>query len=416
MKFFHAADIHLDSPLRGLDRYDSAPKDKLRGATRRALEALVDQCLAEGVDLLVIAGDLYDGDWTDYNTGLFFVSQMARLREANVRVFIVRGNHDARSKILRLPEGVKELSTSRAETVLLDDIGVAVHGRGYARVDINEDLSQTYPAPRDGYFNLGLLHTAAEGREGHERYAPCRVPGLVAHGYDYWALGHVHAREVLHSEPWIVFPGNLQGRHAREVGPKGATLVTVEDGRIQDVEHRVLDTVRWSACAVDATNAASPDDVVDLCREALARQAEAAEGRVVCARVSITGPSRAHAAFVRDPEKWRGEIRNLSADVGDLWVEKIHIRTRTPVDVEALAQRDDPVGALLRTLKSIGEDDAALEKLAREQLEGLRTKLPPEFRHAEGALDLGDIATLRRLCAEIGDYLLPQLLGEGEAS
>lgn len=130
MKFFHTADVHLDSPLCGLDRYDGAPVDKLRGATRRALETLVDECISERVDFLLIAGDLYDGDWTDYNTGIFFIRQMARLRDVGIRVFIVRGNHDAKSKILNLPEGVTELSTSRAESILSKTLAFAFTAEG----------------------------------------------------------------------------------------------------------------------------------------------------------------------------------------------------------------------------------------------------------------------------------------------
>ncbi|UQA59515.1 metallophosphoesterase family protein [Polyangium aurulentum] len=415
MKFFHAADIHLDSPLRGLDRYDGAPADKLRGATRRALEGLVDQCIAEEVDFLLIAGDLYDGDWIDYNTGLFFVSQMARLREAKIRVLIVRGNHDAKSKILRLPEGVRELSTSKPETVIYDDLGVAVHGRGYARAETTDDLAASYPAPRAGLFNIGLLHTAAEGREGHARYAPCRVGDLVAKGYDYWALGHVHAREVLYREPWIVFPGNLQGRHARETGPKGASLVTVEDGRVKSVEHRVVDVARWAVCEVDASRAGSADDVLEGCRSSISRAVEDADGRVVCARIVITGASRAHAALVRDPGRWHGEIRGLANDMGDAWVEKIQLRTRTLADLDALASNDDPIGGLLKKLRWIRDDDHELEKLGKE-LSDIAGKLPQEFFQTDAAAKITEADALRRIVDELPDYLLPQLSGEGEGA
>ncbi|HRI64157.1 MAG TPA: DNA repair exonuclease [Polyangium sp.] len=413
MKFFHTADVHLDSPLCGLDRYDGAPVDKLRGATRRALESLVDECVAEKVDFLLIAGDLYDGDWTDYNTGIFFIRQMARLRDASIRVFIVRGNHDAKSKILSLPEGVVELSTSRAESITLEDIGVCIHGRGYARVDTKEDLSQTYPAPRRGQFNIGLLHTAAGGREGHADYAPCTPAALANKGYDYWALGHVHKREVLLDRPWIVFPGNLQGRHARETGPKGATLVTVEDGRIE-VEHKTLDVARWAVCQVDASSASTPADVVDLCRQALLREMDAAGERALCARIVVSGASRAHAALTRDPDKFRIELCSAATDIGDVWIEKANIRTRTMADLDKLAERDDPLGALLLRLRAIEKDDTQLVKLAGT-FDDIAHKLPPEYAQHVGTFDPKDLSVMRRMVSEMAHYLLPELVSEGDA-
>lgn len=144
-----------------------------------------------------------------------FLSQVKRLRDAGIGVYMVRGNHDTKSKLtaslsLRLPEGVVNLSTSKPETKVLDHLGVAIHGRGYPKWNTTDDLSAAYPRPLDGYFNIGLLHTCAESHGDHERYAPCTLDGLTSKGYSYWALGHVHAREVLRTEPWIVFPGNLR--------------------------------------------------------------------------------------------------------------------------------------------------------------------------------------------------------------
>src|SRR5882757_4623826 len=134
MKFVHSADLHLDSPLSGLSKYEGAPVEQIRGATRRALENLVKLCLSEGAQLLVIAGDLYDGDWRDYSTGLFFNKQMSALRAAGVKVVWIRGNHDAASKLtahLALPDNVHELSHRKPESFLLEELGVAVHGQGF---------------------------------------------------------------------------------------------------------------------------------------------------------------------------------------------------------------------------------------------------------------------------------------------
>ncbi|MFI5296782.1 MAG: exonuclease SbcCD subunit D [Polyangiales bacterium] len=419
-KFVHSADIHLDSPLRGLDRYEGAPVDRLRGATRRAFENLVQLCLDERAAFLLIAGDLYDGDWPDYNTGLFFLSQVKRLHKAGIGVYMVRGNHDAQSPLskslsLRNSEGIHDFASARAETKVLDELGVAIHGRGYPKWDTKDDLSLKYPQALSGYFNIGILHTCADGRAGHDDYAPCKIDGLVAKGYDYWALGHVHAREVIRTDPWIVFPGNLQGRHARENGPKGASLVSVEDGRVASVEHRALDEVRWVRCEVDASAAASADDVVDLVRAALEREVGDADGRIVAARVVVAGVTDAHVVLAHDAERYRNEIRARAAELDGVWVEKINLATRARIDLEALMDRDDPIGGLLRSFKALRCDDERLAAYTRHFKE-LFDKLPKEYRDSEDALRLTEGATVRDLIDEIEATLLPELLAGGHES
>jgi DNA repair exonuclease SbcCD nuclease subunit len=417
LKIVHAADIHLDSPLRGLARYEGAPVDQIRGATRRAVENLVDLCLTEGADLLLIVGDVYDGNWKDYNTGLFFASQMSRLRAADVRVVLIRGNHDAASQItrsLRLPDNVVELSTRRAETKVIPEFGVAVHGQGFASKAVTDDLAAVYPDALPGLFNVGLLHTCVSGREGHEPYAPCSVETLLRKGYDYWALGHVHKREILHKEPWIVFPGNLQGRHARETGAKGATLVTVEAGRVTSVRHRSLDAVRWSVCEVDIAGAASGLDVVDIARARLSQALEEADGRPLAARVILVGTGRAHADLHANPERFASEIRAAAMEIGGegVWVEKIRLQTRTPIDLEAIADRDDAIGQLVRSIRALRNDNDELTALSSE-LSDLRHKLPPELRDAEDGLRLDDPGELATLLEDVEQMLIPRLLVRG---
>lgn len=417
MKFLHAADLHLDSPLRGLERYEGAPVEQLRGATRRALQNLVDFCLTDDVRLLLIAGDLYDGDWRDYSTALFFAAQMARLRSAGVRVVWVRGNHDAASRItrhLRLPENVVELSTRRPQSLVLEDLGVVVHGQGFAKRAVTDDLAVDFPDALAGMLNIGLLHTCATGREGHESYAPCALPTLVGKGYDYWALGHVHAREVLCQDPWVVFPGNLQGRHAREVGAKGATLVECEGGRVVEVSHQVLDAVRWCLVDVEASEAASADDVVDLARVRLAAAHAAAEGRPLAARVRIVGASRAHDELVTDFEHWQNAVRAVGIDVAvdEIWVEKVLVQTDPEGGGGKLADRHDAVAELLRSLRAAQADEDRQSELAA-LFNDLRARLPAELREGPDALRLDDPQTIREALRDVERLLLPRLLETG---
>src|SRR4051812_31955220 len=263
MKLVHAADIHLDSPMHGLAAYDTAPVDELRLATRRALRGLIDLCLDEEADALLIGGDLYDGDWHDYATGAQFVREAQRLREADIPVVVVTGNHDAASRItkaLRLPEGVHVLPVDAPGTVVLESLGLAVHGQGYATAAVTDDLSAAYSSPRSGLVNVGLLHTSADGRFDHAPYAPCRVERLAAHGYEFWGLGHVHERMLLHADPPVLFPGCLQGRSVRETGPKGATVVTFGADHVASMDARTPDVVRWNVVDVDATALTDTDE------------------------------------------------------------------------------------------------------------------------------------------------------------
>lgn len=417
MLVIHAADLHLDSPLAGLERYPGAPVEAIRGATRRAFQTLVTLCVEEQAALLVIAGDVYDGDWRDYSTGLFFASELARLRDVGTRVALVRGNHDAASQItrhLKLPDHVVELPAQRPGTHIFGDLGMAVHGQSFRERAVTDDLASTYPEPVRGLFNLGILHTSLTGREGHEPYAPTRAEALVSRGYDYWALGHVHRREVVAESPWVVYPGNLQGRHARETGPKGATAVRVDGGRVVSAEARTLDVVRWATCDVDASRATSPDDVVELVRESLEQATSDADGRALCARAVISGATRAHPALVSDPERWENQIRVTGTEVpGDVWLEKVRIATSPAFELSRLAERKDAVGQVARALQSLRDDPAELSTLF-ESFADLRGKLPPEAREGLDALRLDDPDLQREVLDDVERILVPELASAGE--
>jgi len=411
-RFIHAADVHLDSPLLGLERYEGAPVEAARRATREAFSALVSLAESEGVRLVVLAGDNFDGPWKDYRTGLFFVEQMARLGRADIRVFLVRGNHDAQNRSLKnlaFPRNVHEFSAHRAQTVRLEDLGVAIHGQSFGESAVEANLAAQYPDAVPGLFNIGVLHTSLTGREGHDPYAPCTVDTLVSRGYQYWALGHVHAREVVREDPPIVYPGNLQGRHIRETGLKGCTLVTVEDDRVARIEHRPLCRLRFEVATVDVSGERSPDAVVEAAIDAVAEQARTSADIPLAVRIRVTGVCAAHAALLRDPERWRTEIRARAVEEGDgaWWVEKVEFRTRSPGD--SAATRDmEALGHLLQTFDSLLESPPPLPELAPVLAE-LQTKLPPAVREGSEPLHLDDPVFLKDALREARDLLLARL-------
>ncbi|MDV6344023.1 DNA repair exonuclease [Nitrosomonas sp. Is37] len=413
MKFIHAADIHLDSALKGLERYEGAPVDEIRSATRRSFDNLIELAIDEEVNFVLLAGDLYDGDWRDYNTGLYFVERMGRLRDAGIRVYVVTGNHDATSQItkyLRLPDNVKMFATYTPERVVLEDLDVAIYGQGFASRAVMENLSLAYPQGDPNYFNIGLLHTCLDGKPGHEPYAPCTVDGLRSKGYQYWALGHVHKREEISRDPWIVFPGNIQGRHIRETGPKGCTLVTVDNGEVLAVTHRDLDVLRWSLCEVNLTDSETVSDAYEQVRKVLQQALDSAQGRPVAARLVLEGACVAHSRLHAELEHWTQEYRALANVLGGagIWLEKVSLKTRPSIDVDSILARDDALGGLLRGIRNMELNDAALAELAQE-VSALRQKLPAEILSGDDCFDPSDPQQLQIVLEDIKELLVNRL-------
>ena len=416
MRFIHAADLHIDSPLRGLDRYDGAPVERLRTATRSAFERLIDTAISEHVDFLLLAGDIYDCDWQDFHTGLFFRGQMVRLEREGIRVFIVQGNHDAQgviSKQLVLPPNVTVFSSRAAHTIRLDDRSVAIHGRSFPERAVDEDLVPSYPPPVPGFFNIGLLHTSLTGRAGHDTYAPTDLPTLNHKGYDYWALGHVHAREVIAERPHIVFPGNLQGRHAKETGPKGCELVTVEAGRIES-EFVALDVVRWNQLIVSLDGIQRLEALGEAFRHALEPVLIGAMDRLHAVRVTLTGSTELHRLEASQPGTLAAAMYGAAQDIGEVevWIEQVRLDLTTPLDRVQTAQRQDAVGELVRLVDSVAGDESELQRWAQVELGDLLGSLPQEVA-AGDVPKLDDRVELTQLLMEAEATVLARLTDLG---
>ncbi len=417
-KFIHAADIHLDSPLRGIARYEGAPVDEVRGASRRALENLVRLAIDQQVDFVLVAGDLYDGDWPDHNTGLFFAKQVTKLRDAGIAVYLITGNHDAASKMTRSlvlpknPDGsAVRISSHAVETIELDKLGVVIHGRGFDNPKMPDRIIDQYPMGLAGVFNIGMLHTSLDAdSKDHPRYAPCKLDDLIAKGYQYWALGHIHQRQVLHQTPYIVYSGNIQGRSIRETGAKGCMVVEVDSSQSIRIDFHPLDAMRWESLRINVSAAEDEGTVLQLFGDAIEEQLNGHRDLPVAVRVTFEGATELDHQIQRQSENFTAQVRAKALDVssGRVWVEKILVETQSAFDLSEFIQRDGPMAALMAYVRSMKSDEQAQSAIGNE-LNDLLAKLPPELKNGPESLDWNEPGTLANLIADVEPFLLARL-------
>jgi DNA repair exonuclease SbcCD nuclease subunit len=352
------------------------------------------------------------------NTGLFFNSQMRVLERAGISVYLKRGNHDAASEVTRaltLPGNVHVFDADRPQTIRRDDLRVALHGRSFSERATPNDLAATYPDPVPGFFNIGVLHTSLAGYAAHDPYAPTSLDILRSRGYDYWALGHVHAREVLQAEyPRIIYCGNPQGRHAGETGAKGCELVSVEGGELQS-DSVALDVVRWAVIDLPI------DGFTDMAHwrrsaQALMREAhDAAAGRLSAWRLQIVGSGSLHERLASRIDDVGADLRQLAdaASGGLAWVEKIRVRsrasTRSFVGSQVAMSDDDPLLACLRLSQALQSETQGLKTFAQDALNDVLVRLPSSLRIGPQSIGFDDADMLAALVREAEAMLLDRL-------
>lgn len=367
MKFLHVADLHLDSPLRTVATRDAALGDSLRAASRQVLGRLVDAALAEGVDAVLFAGDTFDKDVADVASRAGLAAELARLGRAGIPAILIQGNHDALLDLDRYGPVSDTLTVLTPEAPTLRIGEASFHGLGFASDRVEESLLPRYPAPEAGRWNIGLMHTSLDGSAGHDRYAPCALSDLMRHGYDYWALGHIHKRAVYEGEATtVVMPGIPQGRSIRETEGGSATLVEMSrDGtRVRAIP---LELLRFARVPVDFTGCA------DLAaRDARLRatfEALADDRVLIAARVEASGAP----ADLGDPAMLEAQAREAAETLSGVFVDRVRLRV-TAGDTDAAAA--DDLAALMRA-------DAATPGFrdeVRATLAELRAALPPEIR------------------------------------
>jgi DNA repair exonuclease SbcCD nuclease subunit len=380
-RFIHSADIHLDSPLRSLALRDETLADLIGAATRTALRNIVDLAISQDADALLLAGDLYDGEQTSMKTATFFALEMQRLAEAGVKVFIIRGNHDAESKItneLLLPDNVTVFKKRSGCIQIEPECGmpIAVHGMSFFDPKAPASLLPHFRPPVAGTVNIGLLHTSLTGADGHNDYAPCSIADLVKHGYRYWALGHLHKRTVVDGDCTIVMPGNPQGRDINEAGPKSATLVTISDDGAISCEEHLTSIAEFSRVPVSLETCPDWAAVVDRIEAGLEKAREAAKAEHLVCRLHLTGATAASWELRAAAERLKADADVIASRLGKTSIEKIENASTTPG--KAAATAGNALAELVAEMEAgIVESDAYSLEMNRIARDLLKT-LPPE--------------------------------------
>jgi DNA repair exonuclease SbcCD nuclease subunit len=370
-RFLHAADLHLDSPFRGLVSLPEPIRGLVRESTFAALGNLVRTAIAERVDFVVLAGDIYDTAERSLRAQLKFRRATEQLAERGIAVYVVHGNHDpddgSKAK-LDWPDSVHTFSSAEVECVPAFDrhgrLVAHVCGRSYPTAAVADDWSADYKVARGDVFHIGLLHANVDGDADHGNYAPCTRRQLAASGFHYWALGHIHTRRTLHEDPWIVYPGNTQGRSVRECGPKGCYVVDVTAAGRVSMRFHPTDALRWFCESVTIDTLKTEQELRDAFAAALERCRELAEGRPSFVRLDVEGRGPLHHALSRGSalqelvdDIREEEARRAETDASDfVWVESVRLATGAEIDRESILGEQSFRGDMLRYAAALRED------------------------------------------------------------
>ncbi|MGR3301003.1 MAG: metallophosphoesterase family protein [Candidatus Scalindua sp.] len=382
IKFIHCADLHLDSPFQGLTTKEPSLADRFKHATNEAFVKIIDLCLAEKVDFLTIGGDTFDGADRSLCAQILLRDQFERLHKANIPVIIVTGNHDPLSDWLteiRFPKNVHLLAGDKVEKVPIKKDGnviTTIHGISYKVRDVKENLSLEFQAKEKDVFSIGLLHANVGARKEHAPYSPCTINDLRAGNMDLWLLGHIHTPEVICKDPFILYPGNIQGRHINEDGPRGCYLIKVDSNYKISYEFKPVQNILWEQEEINIKEITTSLELVDLlsdkCEEELSNLTKDEKGIVI--RWKLTGSSSLyHELTMTDKIEETKEIliERFFNQAPFIFPESIRLLIKPDKKTEDFVNQENFIGDFLRLAGQVKND----EQMKNELLEMLNQPL-----------------------------------------
>lgn len=393
--FVHASDLHLDTPFEDVGRVPAALAEVLRDASLDAWSALVDLTIERQAAFLLLAGDLYDGEERGIRAQTHFLRGLERLSARGIAVFIVQGNHDPLggwSAIREWPEGVTVFGPDEVVSVPVERGGerlATVHGVSFARRDCSENLALRFSRGGEPGLHVGVLHANVGGDPAHALVAPCTLEDLRGGGMDYWALGHIHQQTILATgSPWVVYPGNLQGRSRAtgERGAKGAFVVEAEGREVVDLDFVALDRVRFVRLEVDVSRLGSASELAPLLGGIAGREREANDGRMLLLEAVLSGEGGAardqrgggdRLRLLEELRREAGAHRPLS------WWLDVRGGERPPLGRGEAVRRSDFAAELARRAEALGSAPDGRARFLERCFEPLLRKWVAEVEAGE---------------------------------
>ncbi len=382
VKFLHTADLHLDSPMVGLRHLPKAIFHRLQESTFKALKNITDAAIKHEVDFVLISGDLYDGEDRSIRAQAVLRNEMNRLAEKGIKVYAIHGNHDhlgGNSIQLEFPENVYFFKDQLEIAAFRKNDGTLVHlyGFSYPKRHVTERWIDKYERSDGADFHIGLLHGHFEGASDHGKYAPFRLSELLDKGYDYWALGHIHKRTLLSQQPHVVYPGNPQGRHRKELGDKGAYIVTLTETSSDIMFFETADVI-WEDMVIYGKNASSFNEVYESCLAAIDEKRREGKGLLLDIHIDQLNSSLTEVKEKID----NGELLELlqdaeKAEESFVWVHRLAYTENIAFDRASLIKQSDFYEELFDTIETYDQLNIALSQL---------------YQHSQARRHLGELA------------------------
>jgi exonuclease SbcD len=406
--FLHAADLHLDSPFKGMQRLPSGIFERVRTSTFTALKRLVNIAIQKQVDAVLLSGDLYDGENRSLKAQLLLREELERLHDNGISVFITHGNHDhlaGKWATISWPENVYFFNQDvEAVPVWKNNKLLAfIYGFSYPQRVVLENMVPRYEKKQENVYHVGMLHGTVDGNKNHEPYAPFTIDDLLRKDFHYWALGHIHKGAILHRSPPIIYSGNIQGRHKNEEGEKGCYLVCLK-GYDSDLTFFPTADIVWESDSIDISDIESIDQFLDHMYRRKKQLRFNSEGVCRFLKLTVVGNGALHPYF-QDEEKIHelAEMMNDGEENHDnfIWTLALDIKTSNSWDREQLLKESNFISDLLHTVDSYDRFESSLS---------------PLFSHYKGKRFLTSLSDMEKqeILAEAEKLILQELLTDLE--